>query len=105
RSRRTVMPPEPTAVDLLTAVQASPRAVAAHDKDTWVSLFAPGAAVNDPVGSTPHVGPAAISRFYDTFIAPNTIAFHVDRDLVAGRTVVRDLSIETTMSTGATVLV
>ncbi|WP_040797859.1 nuclear transport factor 2 family protein [Nocardia higoensis] len=99
------MPPEPTAADLPAAVQASPRAVAAHDKDAWVGLFAPDAAVNDPVGSTPHIGPAAIGRFYDTFIAPNTIAFHVDRDLIAGHTVVRDLSIETTMSTGATVLV
>jgi len=99
------MPTEPTAADLLEAVQASPRAVAAHDKTTWVGLFAPDAAVNDPVGSTPHIGAEAIGRFYDTFIAPNTIAFHVDRDLVAGRTVVRDLSIATTMSTGATVLV
>ncbi|WP_067860132.1 nuclear transport factor 2 family protein [Nocardia shimofusensis] len=99
------MPLEPTAADLLAAAQASPRAVAAHDKAAWVGLFAPDAAVNDPVGSAPHLGPAAIGRFYDTFIAPNTIAFHVDRDLIAGRTVVRDLSIETTMSTGATVLV
>ncbi|MBF6355074.1 nuclear transport factor 2 family protein [Nocardia higoensis] len=99
------MPLEPTAADLLAAVQASPRAVAAHDKTAWVGLFAAHATVNDPVGSAPHLGPTAIGRFYDTFIAPNAITFHVDRDLVAGRTVVRDLSIEITMSTGATVLV
>lgn len=99
------MPLEPTAADLLATVHASPRAVAAHDKAGWVGLFTPDAVVNDPVGSTPHRGPAAIDRFYDTFIAPNTIVFHVDRDLVADSTVVRDLSIEITMSTGATVAV
>ncbi|MCP2296557.1 Ketosteroid isomerase homolog [Nocardia amikacinitolerans] len=99
------MPLDPTAEHLLAAVQASPRAVAAHDKTAWVGLFADDAAVHDPVGSRAHVGRAAIARFYDTFIGPNSIAFQVDRDLVAGQTVVRDLHIETTMSTGATVTV
>ncbi|MEV6278440.1 nuclear transport factor 2 family protein [Nocardia sp. NPDC051832] len=95
----------PTAEALLAAVLASPRAVAAHDKSAWVALFAADAEVNDPVGARPHVGRAAIERFYDTFIAPNGIAFDVDRDLVGGRAVVRDLYIETTMSTGAMVRV
>ncbi|MET7769628.1 nuclear transport factor 2 family protein [Nocardia sp. NPDC005366] len=99
------MPLDSTAEDLMAAVQASPRAVAAHDKAAWVGLFGPDAAVNDPVGSRPHVGQVAIGRFYDTFIGPNTIAFDVRRDIVVDRTVVRDLSISTTMSTGATVLV
>ncbi|MFI2472453.1 nuclear transport factor 2 family protein [Nocardia xishanensis] len=99
------MPLDPTAEHLLAAVQASPRAVAAHDKAAWVGLFADDAAVHDPVGSRAHVGRDAIARFYDTFIGPNSIAFRVDRDLVAGQTVVRDLHIETTMSTGATVTV
>ncbi|WP_378733465.1 nuclear transport factor 2 family protein [Nocardia brasiliensis] len=99
------MPLEPSAAELLTAVQASPRAVDAHDKSAWVDLFAADAEVNDPVGSRPHVGRAAIERFYDTFIAPNAIAFRVDRDIVHPPTVVRDLTIETTMSTGARVSV
>lgn len=99
------MPPNPTTDALLAAVLASPRAVAAHDKAAWVGLFAADAEVNDPVGSRPHVGPAAIACFYDTFIAPNGIAFDVERDVVGGRSVVRDLHIATTMSTGATVRV
>ncbi|WP_109528587.1 MULTISPECIES: nuclear transport factor 2 family protein [Nocardia] len=99
------MPLDSTADALLAAVLASPRAVAAHDKAAWVDLFGEDAAVNDPVGSRPHVGKVAIGRFYDTFIGPNTIAFDVRRDLVAGPTVVRDLSISITMSTGATVTV
>ncbi|MGM7648100.1 nuclear transport factor 2 family protein [Nocardia sp. JW2] len=99
------MPLDRTAEDLLAAVLASPRAVAAHDKTAWVGLFAEQAAVHDPYGSRAHIGPEAISRFYNVFIAPNTIAFRVERDIVAGHTVVRDLHIETTMSTGATVVV
>ncbi|MEV0297737.1 ketosteroid isomerase family protein [Nocardia sp. NPDC050710] len=99
------MPLDPTAEDLLAAVQASPRAVAAHDRTAWVDLFGTDAAVNDPVGSRPHIGRAAIERFYDTFIGPNTIAFDVRRDIVARQTVLRDLFIATTMSTGATVRV
>ncbi|MEV0683677.1 nuclear transport factor 2 family protein [Nocardia sp. NPDC050378] len=99
------MPVDRTAEDLLAAVLASPRAVAAHDKTAWVGLFAEQAAVHDPYGSRAHIGPEAISRFYNVFIAPNTIAFRVERDIVAGHTVVRDLHIETTMSTGATVVV
>ncbi|MGW0249992.1 nuclear transport factor 2 family protein [Nocardia goodfellowii] len=95
----------PTAEALLAAVQASPRAVAAHDKSAWVALFAANAEVNDPVGARPHIGRAAIERFYDTFIAPNGIAFDIELDLVHGQSVVRDLYIETTMSTGATVRV
>jgi hypothetical protein len=94
-----------TAAELLATVEASPRAVAAHDRAAWVGLFAPGATVEDPVGSRPHTGQAAIERFYDTFIGPNGIAFFVENDVVCGMTVYRDLDIETTMSTGVTLRV
>jgi SnoaL-like domain len=76
-------------------------AVAAHDRAAWLDIFATDAAVNDPVGSRPHVGPVAIGRFYDTFIGPNEITFAVDHDIVCGTTVVRDLVVHTRMSTGA----
>ncbi|MEV6134462.1 SgcJ/EcaC family oxidoreductase [Nocardia sp. NPDC051990] len=99
------MPLDSTAKELIAAVQASPRAVAAHDKTAWVDLFAADATVNDPVGSRPHIGRAAIERFYDTFIGPNIIAFEIDHDFIGSATVVRDLLIRTTMSTGATVAV
>ncbi|KZF10322.1 hypothetical protein A2J03_01015 [Rhodococcus sp. EPR-157] len=90
-----------TAEDLLAAVQCSPDAVAIHDRATWVDLYAREGVVNDPVGSKPHRGREAIERFYDTFIAPNTINFHIENDFVCGMSVVRDLSLETIMSTGA----
>lgn len=86
--------------DKIDCINQSPAAVAAHDKAAWLGLFASNGLVNDPVGSKPHVGQARISRFYDTFIAPNRINFDVAQDTVCGMTVVRDLIIETTMSTG-----
>ncbi len=94
-----------SAAELLATVERSPQAVAVHDRDAWVGLFAPHGRVEDPVGSRPHTGRAAIERFYDTFIGPNGIAFDVEHDVVCGSTVYRDLSIETTMSTGVTLRV
>ena len=94
----------------LAHAQASPAAVAAKDKRTWLALFADGGAVLDPVG-TPACAKGAhtlgrsggqddLGRFYDCFIAPNTIRFEVARDLVAGRHVVRDVTIHTTGPSG-----
>ncbi|WP_067659869.1 nuclear transport factor 2 family protein [Nocardia harenae] len=101
------MAPDPALArdDLLAAVLASPAAVAAKDRAGWLALFTPEAVVEDPVGSRPHVGLAAIGRFHDTFIAPNTITFQPDADIVTGRTVLRDLAITIRMATGATVRV
>jgi SnoaL-like domain len=94
-----------SAAELLAAVEASPRAVAAHERDAWVGLFAPAARVCDPVGSRPHTGRAAIERFYDTFIGPREITFHPDVDIVVGTTVVRDLDIEVRMASTLTLRV
>lgn len=93
----------------LALAEQSPAAVAAGDKYAWMALFARYNLVEDPVGSAPHMtgvydrragyrGRGNLSRFYDTFIAPNTICFHVERDSVGGLHVVRDLTIEITMS-------
>jgi hypothetical protein len=82
-------------------VAQSPKLCAAHDRAGWVGLFARDGQVNDPVGSRPHDGREAIERFYDTFIAPNTLSFSVEHDIVCGMSVMRDLNIDTTMSTGA----
>lgn len=92
----------PTAERIRAVVEASPAAVAAHDKAAWTALFAPGGQVHDPVGPPPQTSPAAIARFYDMFIAPNTIVFEVEHDVIDGDTMVRDLTVHTTMSTGVT---
>jgi hypothetical protein len=88
-------------------IECSPAAVAAHDKAAWLALFARHFTLEDPVGSRPvnAQSPGTIDRFYDTFIAPNTIRFDVYRDYFGPRTVVRDLDIHITMSPAVSVCV
>ncbi|MEO6792653.1 MAG: nuclear transport factor 2 family protein [Mycobacterium sp.] len=90
------------AADLLTTVERSPAAAAAHDRAGWVGLFSPQGQVEDPVGSRPHVGSEQIGRFYDTFIEPRDITFHRDLDIVRGATVIRDLQLEVAMGSSVT---
>ena len=95
-------PAEPA---LLAAVERSPQAAAAHDRAAWVGLFTTDGRVEDPVGSRPHVGPAQIGRFYDTFIGPRDIAFHRDLDVVRGSSVIRDLDLEVVMGSAVTMTI
>ncbi|MGW6693269.1 nuclear transport factor 2 family protein [Rhodococcus sp. NPDC054953] len=97
---------------LLALAHASPAAVADHDRDAWLGLFARSHVVEDPVGGRPVLGGLydrrsrrrggqPLARFWDTFIAPNDIRFHVERDdIVDGMTVVRDVTIETRLGGG-----
>lgn len=98
-----------TDADCLALVERSPAAVARHDQAAWMQLFARYSLVEDPVGSAPHINGIfdarsgfrsadRLRRFYETFIAPNAIQFHVERDIVCGLHVVRDLAIEITMA-------
>lgn len=101
-----------TAQELLDLARQSPAAVAAHDKDAWLGLFADRHVVEDPVGGRPVLGGLydrrsharggePLARFWDTFIAPNDIRFHVEHDdIVSGLDVVRDVTIETRLGGG-----
>jgi hypothetical protein len=88
--------------DILAAVERSPEAAGAHDRDGWIGLFTANGRVEDPVGSRPHEGTGEIGRFYDTFIGPRGITFHRDVDIVVGTTVIRDLELEVTMASTLT---
>lgn len=88
----------PTPAELIALVECSPTAVAAHDREAWLALFSRSAEVCDPYGSQPARGAETLANFYETFIAPNDIAFAVDHDVVAGMTVFRDLTLTTMMS-------
>jgi ketosteroid isomerase-like protein len=78
-----------TARDLARRSQA---AVRAKDREAWLSLFAPDAVVQDPIGPSPfdeagtgHRGTAAIAAFYDSVIAPNeSITFEIDSSFLCG---------------------
>ncbi len=81
-----------TARDLARKSQA---AVKAKDRAAWLSLFAPDAVVQDPIGPSPfdpdgtgHHGPEAIAAFYDTVIAPNDlITFEIENSYLCGNEV------------------
>jgi SnoaL-like domain len=88
--------------DVLAAVERSPAAFGVHDRDGWIGAFTYDGRIEDPVGSQPHRGRSAITRFYDTFIGPRDIAFHRDVDIVVGSTVIRDLELEVGMASGLT---
>ena len=94
-----------TRADMLAAAERSPAAAGARDREAWVGLFAADGRVEDPVGSAPHSGVAAIGRFYDTFIGPRAIRYHPDVDIVVGPTVVRDGELEVTMASTLTLRV
>jgi hypothetical protein len=88
--------------DVLAVVHSSPRLVRKHDRAGWIALYADDYVIEDPVGSRPVRGDA-IGPFWDTFIATNDIVFEVHRDWPDGLTVVRDVTITTTLPTGAQV--
>jgi steroid Delta-isomerase len=99
-----------TARDLARASQA---AVAAKDREAWLSLFAPDAVVQDPIGPSPldpegagHRGPAAIAAFYDKVIAPSErITFEIERSYLCGDEVADVGVIRTTLAGGRHVAV
>jgi hypothetical protein len=95
----------PNRDDLMVAVERSPQAFTVHDRAGWVGVFTADARVEDPVGSSPHVGYEQICRFYDTFIAPRDIKFHRDLDIVNGNVVVRDLELEVAMGSAVTMYI
>ncbi len=94
-----------TQAESIAAVERSPRAAGAHDREGWVGLFSADGRIEDPVGSRPHRGRAQIERFYDTFIGPRDITFHRGADIVSGSTVIRDLTLEARMSASVTMLI
>ncbi|HEY7051146.1 MAG TPA: nuclear transport factor 2 family protein [Mycobacterium sp.] len=73
------------------AGRRSREAAMAHDKDTWLSLFADGAIVEDPIGPSHfdpegegHRGKEAIAKFYDMAIAPSDLTFNFEKSYQCG---------------------
>lgn len=87
----------------IACVEQSPQAVAAQDRERWLSLFSADAVVEDPVGSRPNHNDGdrekgALARFYNCFIDGRKIDFHVHHDIVQHGKVMRDLDMVIHMS-------
>jgi hypothetical protein len=92
--------------DLIAFADQSPACVAAHEKEAWLKLFADDAVVEDPVGTPPaRKADGTLSKFWDTFIAPNAVRFEILGDRVQGTDVLRDTVIHTRMQGGVSVSV
>ncbi len=99
-----------TARELARRSQA---AVAAKDRDAWLSLFASDAVVQDPIGPSPldplgagHRGRDAIAAFYDNVIASaERITFEIERSYQCGDEVADVGVIRTTLAGGQHVAV
>jgi steroid Delta-isomerase len=83
-------------------------AVHAKDREGWLSLFAPDAVVQDPIGPSPfdpdgrgHHGTDAIAAFYDTVIGPNDdVTFEIEQSYLCGDEVADVGTIRTTLPGG-----
>lgn len=89
---------------------ASMTAVESGDRETWLSLFADDAVVQDPIGVSPldpsgegHRGRAAIGAFYDNVIGPNDVRFRIRESWESGNEVANVGRITTTMPDGLVV--
>lgn len=85
-------------------------AVNARDKDAWLSIFAPDAVVQDPVGVSPldetglgHHGIEAIAAFWDNVIAANPPQMDLVASHAGGNEVANVLVITSTFGDGSTV--
>lgn len=91
------------------AALASVAAVERGDKDGWVTLFAPDALVQDPVGVSPldpeglgHHGREGIAAFWDSTIARAArIEFHIHDSFAAGGEVANTGFIRTYLPDGS----
>lgn len=53
-----------------TSVNDYFRTVSARDKNAWLALFASGAVVHEPVGTTPAEGPEGLEEVWQVFTGP-----------------------------------
>ena len=81
------------------ASHRSMKAVMAGDRETWLSLFAEGARVEDPIGKSPidpsGEGHTDLEKFWDGFVAGKTFQFEVHDSFACGSEVANVLTLTT----------
>ncbi len=94
------------------ASRRSMAAVEAGDREGWLSLFAPDAVVEDPIGPSMfdpegagHHGTEGIAAFYDSVIGPNRVRFSIRDSYACGSEVANVGTITTTLGDGSQAVV
>jgi ketosteroid isomerase-like protein len=94
------------------AAMRSMAAVQAGDREAWLSVFAPDAVVEDPIGSSPfdaegkgHRGSEAIRAFWDNVISQGRVAFTIRESYAAGSECANVGTITTTFADGSRAVV
>lgn len=84
--------------------------VLAKDKEGWVGLFAEDAIVQDPVGESPIdpsgkgiQGREAIAEFFDLYVAPGEMDFHIESSFPAGDECANKVVLTKTMEGGISI--
>lgn len=92
----------------LVAARNSWRAVQAHDKAAWLDLMAEDICVEDPIGLAPTNpdgkgvrGKAAMAKFWDDNVEPNTIRIETHESFAAGSESAHRMTLTTTFAGGA----
>lgn len=93
----------------MIAARGSWRCVQARDKEAWLALMADDVVFEDPIGVAPTNptgdgvrGKAALSEFFDTTMAPNTIKIEVHESFAAGSESAHLMTLRTTFPGGTT---
>ena len=91
-----------------TAALKSMEAVELGDKAAWLSMWHPEAVLEDPVGVSPmdpegkgHQGIQAIEAFWDNFIGPGSVRFHIRESFACGNECANVGTITTRSAEGA----
>jgi hypothetical protein len=94
------------------AAMASMSAVEAADRERWLSLFAPGATVEDPIGPSMfdpdglgHRGRDAIGAFYDNVVSSGRVEFAIRESYAGGQECANVGTITTTLPDGTRAIV
>lgn len=82
-------------------------AVTSKNREAWLALFADDALIQDPIGKSPVdpegngiSGKAAIEKFWDRNVAPNSYEFEIHHSYAAGNEVANHMTLHMVLGNG-----
>ncbi len=96
---------KPSRKELLAVIDGEVHAVERGDITDWLTYFAKGALLEDPIGTGPFTGKGGegdiyLARFFQAFVGATTFRYVSHQDFAVGMEVTRDVQVSVLMSTG-----